>query len=77
MDDKIRPGMKLSETISQRDAEYIRMPKEMGPLEKRYDAVLQTLSNEHQDVLCDFVSLCEEMSAYQLQLACTHMRFPE
>lgn len=77
MDDKIRQRMYLIELISQSDVQYRQMLDEIRILEKRYDAVLRTLPSEQQDVVCDFVSQCEGMSEYLLQLACTYMRFPK
>ena len=55
----------------QHDPQYARMLAELCPLEKEYNAVLQTLSVEQQDVICDFVSKCEEMSWRMLEIACT------
>ena len=46
----------------QKDHQYARMLSELDILEKKYDAVLQSLSVEHQDIICDFVSQCEAMS---------------
>jgi len=53
------------------DSQYARMLAELCPLEKEYNAVLQTLSAQQQDAICDFVSKCEEMSWRMLELACT------
>lgn len=57
----------------QHDPEYAMMLAELGPLEKKYDAVLQTLSMEQQDVVCDFVSQCEAMSWRMLEFACEQL----
>lgn len=54
----------------QHDPQYAQMLKEIYLLEKKYDAVLQTLSMEQQDIICDFVSKCEEMSWRMLEIAC-------
>ena len=39
-------------------------------LEKKYNAVLQTLPADKQDIICDYLSLCEEMSWRMLEFAC-------
>ena len=62
--------------MGQTDAQYLEMKQEMIELEKRYDAVLQQLANHQQDIICDFVSLCEGMSWRMLEIACTLMDFP-
>ena len=48
--------------ICQSDTGYHKMLQALKPLERKYEAVLQTLSNEQQDMICDFVSHCEGMS---------------
>ena len=55
----------------QSDPQYAKMLEELFVLEKKYNAVLQTLSAQQQDVICDFVSKCEEMSWRMLEIACT------
>ena len=57
-------------------AQYQAMLAEIRILEKKYDAVLQTLSGEHRDIICDYVSLCEEMSWRMLEFACEQMKPP-
>lgn len=57
----------------QHDPKYAMMLAELGPLEKKYDAVLQTLSMEQQDVVCDFISQCEAMSWRMLEFACEQL----
>ena len=57
----------------QRDPEYARMLTENRLLEKRYETVLQTLSMEQRDIICDFISQCEAMSMRMLQFACEQL----
>ena len=52
------------------DPQYRQMLLDMRVIENRYNTVLATLSAEDQDTICDFVSLCEEMSWRMLELAC-------
>lgn len=56
--------------IGQREEEYRTMLQKMRKLEKRYNAVLQQLPSEQQDIICDFVSGCEGMSWRMLEIAC-------
>lgn len=77
MENKVRRRMNTIDLIAKGDAEYHRMLKEVRQLEKQYDMILQTLSADQQDIVCDYLSLCEEMSERKLELACTFMRFPE
>lgn len=77
MEDKVRQRMNTIRLISESDLNYHEMLIEMRDLEKKYENVIQLLSYEQRDVVCDFVSLCEEMSWRMLEVACTYMRFPE
>lgn len=56
--------------VGQSEEQYARMLVQMKEMEARYEAVLQTLSNEQQDVICDFISQCEGMSWRMLEIAC-------
>lgn len=77
MKEKMRQRMDTIELLAKGDKEYCQMLQEMRELEKQYDAVLRTLPADQQNILCDYLSLCEEMSYRQLELACTYMCFPE
>ena len=57
--------------------EYTDMLIQCAELEAKYEAVLQMLSTEQMDIICDFLMHCEAMSDRMLELACTYMRFPE
>ena len=48
--------------VTQTEASYYPMFQTMAELEPKYDAVLQALTPEQQDIICDYVSLCEAMS---------------
>ena len=60
----------------QSDPEYYAMLVRLRALEKKYDAVLQTLPAEKQDIICDYVSLCEAMSWRMLEIACGNNKTP-
>lgn len=77
MKQKIRGRMDAIDALAMGDDQYYAMLKEMRILEKCYDRVLSSLPRDAQDTVCDFVSLCEEMSLRKLELACTYMKFPE
>lgn len=68
--------MDMLELIAKGDDAYRTMLLKLRPLEKRYDQVLSSLSREEQNIICDFVSQCEEMNCRMMELACTYMRFP-
>ena len=53
------------------------MLQQCAELEAKYDHVLNELSTEQMDIICDFLTHCEAMSDRLLELACTYMRFPE
>ena len=63
--------------LSKGDEVYYAMLMELRQLERQYLAVMNTLPVEQQDIITDYLDLCEEMSRRQLEIACTHMRFPE
>ena len=54
----------------QSDPQYQTMLMKMRILERKYDAVLQTLPEAQRDIVCDYVALCEEMSWRMLETAC-------
>ena len=54
----------------QSDPQYGEMLAQIRILEKKYDAVLQTLSSEQRNIVCDYVMLCEDMSWRMLEIAC-------
>ena len=67
----------MIDDISKQDSNYQAMLIKMRQLEKGVDDVVSALTMEQQDLVWDFVMLCEEMSNYKLQLACINMVFPE
>lgn len=76
MDDLVERRMDLIEQLSKNDMKYKGMHKQLVILERQFDRVISSLPHEGQDIVCDFVMLCEEMSPRQLEIACTHMEFP-
>lgn len=70
MDVQIQANMENVERMAAIDPQYQQMLLDMRAIEKRYNAVLATLSAEDQNSICDFVSQCEEMSWRMLELAC-------
>ena len=75
MDQKTRTNMDKLEELAKEDAQYCQMLLDMRLIEKRYNSVLSKLSSEDQNSVCDFVSMCEEMSFRMLELACIYMEF--
>ena len=63
--------------MAKTDAQYTKMLYRCAELEAKYESVLQILSTEQKDIICDYLMLCEAMSDRMLELACTYMRFPE
>ena len=55
--------------IGQSEEQYAKMLGEMKEIEANYQSLLQTLSNDQQDIICDFVSQCEGMSWRMLEIA--------
>ena len=60
----------------QSDPRYRAMLMEIRILEKKYDAVLRALPEKQQDIICDYVSLCEEMNWRMLEIACEMNKTP-
>ena len=73
--EKIR--MELIDLLTKTDETYTEMLRRCVELERKYECVLNSLSTEQMDIICDFLSHCEAMSERMLELACTYMRFPE
>ena len=60
----------------QSDPQYQEMLVQIRMIEKKYDAVLRTLPTDKQNIICDYVSLCEEMSWRMLEFACEENETP-
>ena len=60
---------------TQNDPEYARMYAEMAHLEERFEAVMEELPWETQDIIRDFVMQCEDMSRRMLECACEEILF--
>lgn len=76
MDKALLKRMDAVRSLAQEDSIYKRMLEDMSSMEQKYFSVLGTLSSDQQDIICDFVSQCEEMSYRMLEIACTLMHFP-
>ena len=55
---------------AQSDPEYAQMLVELRALEPEYEAVLKQLPAQQEDILRDYLSLCEAMSWRLFQIAC-------
>lgn len=77
MSEDVQNRMNTIQLLAKQDTQYRSMLEQMKTLEKQYDLVLQALPYDQRDTVCDFVSLCEEMSWRMLEIACGYMRFPE
>ena len=53
----------------QTDSEYHSMLMALRELESKYDAIISKLECHEQDIICDYVSLCEGMSWRALEIA--------
>ena len=62
---------------TQTDPEYARMFGEMAVLEERFERVMEQLPHDTQDIIRDFVMLCEDMSRRMLECACEEILHPE
>jgi hypothetical protein len=62
---------------TQLDAEYAQMYREMDELERQFESVMETLPDEIQDVIRDYVMKCESMSDRMLECACEEIVFPQ
>ena len=60
----------------QSDPQYRVMLGRIRILEKQYDAVLKALPEDQRETVCDYVSLCEEMSWRMLEIACKQNKTP-
>lgn len=71
-----RARMDRLEEIAKWDIHYQVLMQELREIERKYNLVLHDLDYQQRNVVCDFISQCEEISWYMLELACRHMRFP-
>ena len=58
-------------SLAQSDQQYCQMMQDMRDIERNYQVLLSELPTEKQNIVCDFVSQCEEMSFRMLELALT------
>ena len=57
-------------TKGQSDPQYARLYQQMFALEARFEEVVSRLETSDQDVIWDYVMLCEDMSWRMLEFAC-------
>ena len=62
--------------MAKTDGKYVEMMSRCVELERKYDVVLNELTTQQMDTICDFLMHCEAMSDRMLEIACTYMRFP-
>lgn len=67
--------MEQLEKIARKDIRYQVLMQDLRAVEKEYNLVLHDLDDRQRNAICDFVSQCEEISWYMLELACRHMLF--
>ena len=77
MQPDVRERMDRLEEIARLEPQYHILMQEMRDIEKLYNLVLRDLDDQQRDAVCEFVSQCEEISWYMLELACYYMRFPD
>lgn len=65
------------ESIARRDLEYIRMMQDLRPMERAYQDLLVRMTDADRDIICEFVSQCEEISYRMLELACRYMQLAD
>ena len=76
MNPEERLRMDALEAIARQDTYYQDLMHQMRQIEKKYHDVLKGFCDEDRDAVGEFVSQCEEISWYMLELACRYMRFP-
>lgn len=62
--------------LAKGDDRYYSLLKELRILEKEYNRVLSALPEQEQDIICNFISVSEEMTWRMLEIACRYMDFP-
>ena len=62
--------------MAKTDGKYSEMMDRCLELEAKYEIVLNELTTEQMNTICDFLMHCEAMSDRMLEIACTYMRFP-
>ncbi len=61
------------DNLARVDPAYQEMLMECRVLEKQVLAYLETVPTEINDLMWDFIMLCEAMSQRKLRLACEHL----
>ena len=76
MPEKGNGYIKWALKLAAEDPQYQQMLMELRVAEKKYNELLSTMPMEEQDIIFDFVSLCEGMSWRMLELACAIKESP-
>ena len=75
--DLIRQKFRQVWERTQLDEDYAQMHRRMDDLEQRYESTMEQLPHAIQDVIRDYVSLCEAMSDRMIECACEEILFPD
>lgn len=73
--DEVRKKMDALQMLSNGDDAYYGMLQKIRELERQCDGAVAQLPQDQQDMVWDFVSLCERMSRRMLEIACEYMDF--
>lgn len=76
MSEKRNGYIKWALDLAAEDSQYQRMLTEIRVAEKKYNELLSAMPMEEQDIIFDFVSLCEGMSWRLLELVCATKESP-
>ena len=60
----------ILENKAKNDVQYQKMMKEYMVLEKQYDLLCKSLTDEQRDIAWQYVTVCEDMSRRMLEIAC-------
>ncbi len=66
----IKAKLECVDAMAKVDPEYQKMLMECRALEKQVLTFLETVPTEANDLMWDFIMLCENMSSRKLWLAC-------
>ena len=71
----MKERMIVIDHLANEDEAYCEMLERLRTMEHQWDRVLSAIPEDQRDILCDYFTLCEEMSRRKLELACAHMCF--
>ena len=76
MPEKGNGYIKWALKLAAEDPQYQQMLMELRVAEKKYNELLSAMPMEEQDIIFDFVSLCEGMRWRMLELTCAIKESP-